>query len=106
MSEASLETRRYLDQIGSRIKTYHNTMNRAKEFIFANGIYDNSLAMECIVMSLLWVSAVRGEQLTEEELFMFLGLETELADDKTITFADSMKDWGLEEVLKYVVDNY
>ena len=106
MSEASLDTRRYLDQIGSRIKAYYNAMNRAKDFIFENEIYDNSLAMECIVMSLLWVAAVRDEKLSEEELFMFLNLETELADNKTINIADSMKDWALEEVLRYVVDNY
>lgn len=106
MSEASLETRRYLDSIGSRIRAYYNSMNRAKEYVLEQGIYDHVIVMNCIIMSLLWLASVRGEELSEEELFMFLNIETDLADAKTIGIADVMKDWPLEDVLKYVVDNF
>ena len=105
MSNVSLDTKRYLDHIGSRITTYFNSMNRAKEFVLTNGIYDQELIMNCIVMSLLWVASVRGEELSEDELFMFLGLETNLAEQKVININPDMKDWGLEEVLEYVIKN-
>ena len=103
MSEASIETKRYLEQIGARVKSYHNAMTRAKEYVLENAIYDQSVIMNCIIMSLLWVAAVRNEELSEDELFTFLNLEPDLAEDKTLKLADPMRDWSLEEVLDYVV---
>jgi len=106
MSEASIETRRYLDQIGARVRSYHNAMTRAKEFVLENAIYDQSVIMNCIIMSLLWVAAVRNEELSEDELFTYLNLEADLAEDKVIALAEPMKEWSLEEVLDYVVKTY
>lgn len=106
MAEASLETKRYLDSIGSRIRSYHNAMTRAKEFVLENFVTDQNKIMNCIIMSLLWVAAVRKEELSEEELFMFLNLETDLAESKTIALAKDMHDWSLDEVLEYVLDVY
>lgn len=106
MSEASLETKRYLENIGSRINAYFNTMNRAKEYVLENGVYDHVVVLNCVIMSLLWLAAVREEVLTEEEMFMFLNIETNLADAKVIGIAETMKDWPLEDVLSYVVDNF
>ena len=106
MSEVSLDTKRYLDKIGSRISTYHNAMNRAKEYVLDNCVSDHSVVLNCIIMSLLWTAAVRDEELTEEELFMFLNIESELAEQKVLGIADIMKEWSLEEVLDYVVDNF
>lgn len=106
MTEVSLDTKRYLDKIGSRVRAYHNAMNISKEYILENDIIDHSIVLNCIVMSLLWTAAVREEELTEEELFMFLNIEPEFADDKVLGIADVMKEWSLEEVLDYVVDNF
>jgi hypothetical protein len=106
MSEVSLETKRYLDKIGSRVNAYNNSMTRAKEYVLENNVTDHYIVMNCIIMSLLWVAAVRGEQLTEEELFMFLNIDSEYADDINISIAKGMEEWGLEEVLDYVVANY
>ena len=106
MSEVSLETKRYLDSIGSRVRAYHNSMTRAKEYVLEQHIVDQNSIMNCIIMSLLWVASVRVEELSEDELFTFLNLEPDLADDKTLTLADPMKEWSLEEVLDYVVKTY
>ena len=106
MTEVSLDTKRYLDKIGSRVRAYHNAMNVSKEYILENDIIDHSIVLNCIIMSLLWTAAVRDEKLTEEELFMFLNIESDLADQKVLGIADVMKEWSLEEVLDYVVDNF
>ena len=106
MNEISLDTKRYLDQIGSRVRAYHNAMNRAKDFVLSQEIMNHEIVLNCIVISLLWLAAVRNEELSEEELFMFLNLETDLASTKIIQIDDDMKDWSLEEVLSYVVDKF
>lgn len=106
MTEVSLDTKRYLDKIGSRVRAYHNAMNISKEYILENDIIDHSIVLNCIIMSLLWTAAVRDEKLTEAELFMFLNIESDLADQKVLGIADVMKEWSLEEVLDYVVDNF
>jgi hypothetical protein len=106
VTEASLDTKRYLENIGSRVRAYHNTINRAKEYVLENEIHEHPIVMNCIIMSILWLSSVRGEELSEEELFMFLGLEDELAENKTVQISPDMRTWGLEEVLEYVVKNY
>lgn len=105
--EPSLDTKRYLKHIGNRVTSYYNTMERAKTFILDEGITDRDIVMNCIIMSVLWLAAVREETLTEDQLFMFLGLEEELADkQEELSIADDMKEWGLDEVLIYVVENY
>lgn len=105
MSEASLETRRYLDSIGSRVKSYYSALTRAETFILDNEITNREVVLNCTVMSILWMASVREEELTEDELFLFLGLETELAETKSIALNSEWSDWSLEEVLVYVVEN-
>jgi hypothetical protein len=99
---ASLETRRYLDKIGSRVRAYVNAINRARDYCVENEVITQTNIMNCVVMSLLWVAAVREEVLSEEDLFMFLGFETDLAEQKTMEIHPEMAKWSLEEVLDYV----
>ena len=102
MSEASLDTRRYLEKIGSRVRAYVNAINRARDYCASNEVTTQSGIVNCVVISLLWVAAVREEVLSEEELFMFLGFETDLAEQKTMEIHPEMAKWSLEEVLDYV----
>ena len=106
MTDVSLDTKRYLDKIGSRIRAYHNAMTRAKEYVLENHITGQSTIMNCIIISLLWVSAVREEELSEEELLTFLGFEPEYAEDKIVSINQEMAEWSLEQVLDYVVENF
>lgn len=106
MSDVSLDTKRYLDKIGSRVRAYHNSMTRAKEYVLENNITDQNTIMNCIIMSLLWVAAVREEELSEEELLTFLGFEPKFAEDKIIQINQEMAGWSLEAVLDYVVENF
>ena len=99
---ASLETRRYLDSIGSRVRAYVNAINRARDYCDLNEVTTRTSIVNCVVMSLLWVAAVREEVLSEEDLFMFLGFETDLAEQKTMEIHPEMAKWSLEEVLDYV----
>jgi hypothetical protein len=99
---ASLETRRYLDSIGSRVRAYVNAINRARDYCEVNEVTTQSGIINCVVMSLLWVAAVREEILSEEDLLLFLGFETDLAEQKTMQIHPEMAKWSLEEVLDYV----
>ena len=49
MNEISLDTKRYLDQIGSRVRAYHNAMNRAKDFVLSQEIMNHEIVLNCIV---------------------------------------------------------
>jgi len=106
MTDVSLDTKRYLDKIGSRVRAYHNSMTIAKEYVLEHSITDQSTIMNCIIISLLWVAAVREEELSEEELLTFLGFEPEFAEDKIVQINQEMAGWSLEAVLDYVVDNF
>ena len=99
---ASLETRRYLDKIGSRVRAYVNAINRARDYCSENEITSHVVIVNCVIMSLLWVAAVREEVLSEEDLLLFLGFETDLAEQKTMEIHPEMAKWSLEEVLDYV----
>jgi len=99
---ASLETRRYLDKIGSRVRSYVNAINRARDYCVENDINTQTGIVNCVVISLLWVAAVREEVLSEGDVFMFLGFETDLAEQKTMQIHPEMAKWSLEEVLDYV----
>jgi len=106
MTEISEDTKKYLDSIGSRVRAYHNALNRAKEFVLRETIVDQVMIVNLIVMGLLWTAAIREENLTEEELFMYLGFETIIDSTQIISIADHMKSWSLEDVFDYVVDNF
>jgi hypothetical protein len=102
MSKASLETKRYLDKIGTRVRMYHTAIDRAKDYCVENEIVKQAAIINCVAMACLWVAAIREEVLSEEDLFLFLGLETELAEQKTMALHPDMATWSLEEVLDYV----
>ena len=102
MTNASLDTKRYLDKIGARVRMYVNAINRARDYCDLNEVNTHAGIVNCVVMAMLWVAAVREEILSEEEMFMFLGFETDLAEQKTISIHPEMAKWSLEEVLDYV----
>lgn len=99
---ASLETKRYLDKIGTRVRMYHTAINKAKDYCLDNEVTTHAGIINCVVMAILWVAAIREEVLSEEDLFLFLGFETELAEQKTMQIHPDMAKWSLDEVLDYV----
>lgn len=101
----SKDTINYLDGIAKRVSMYNKCRRKAINFIEENEIADKVIATNCVIMSLMWAAGVRGEQLTEQEMFLYLGVDEDKADRKIMHLDPIIAEMSLEEVLDYVASN-
>lgn len=101
----SNETKQYLSSISHRVQSYANMREHAIEHVTDLGIYDNEILTNCVVMSMLWLAAVRGEEITQNQIFMHLGLPELLEDDVVMTISEEMFIMSIDDVLNYTIDH-
>lgn len=101
--EVSESTKQYLNQIGEKVTEYYEAIQFAKDYVVHNSNMRQESAVDCILMSILWVASNRGDNLTEEDVCMYLNVDAELeSGDITVAIVPEMVGWTLEEVLEYV----
>ena len=99
----SESTKQYLSQIGERAEEYFNALEFAKEYVLERQLSRNRGIIDCMLMSILWVASNRDDNLTEEDVCMYLNVDTEVKKgDISVELVPEMKTWSLQEVLEYV----
>lgn len=105
MADSSLETKRYLQKFSSKAHAYAKVKQRAIEYLESHDIYDQSSSANVIIVALLWLAAIREEELTESELLLYLGLDDTLADYRVMALDPQIATMSLEEALDYTIAN-
>jgi len=106
LADQKLESKNELQKIASRVRTYTNAVFRAHDYVEENAILDVYIATNLLTISILWVAAVRGETLTDEDLCMFLGIEdTSGLGVQEVNLKEKFHDWSLDEVLDFAYNN-
>ena len=106
--EVSKETKRYFALLKKKLTRYNNVKKRALKYLFDKKIYDESLASGVITVAILWAASKEGEQLTEETLLMYLGIEPEedIESENIMSLDPELEDMNLIEALDYTVENF
>lgn len=101
--EVSETTKQYFAEISKRAEDYFEALEFAKEFVLRNEVIDNRSIVDCMLMSILWCASSRDDELTEEDVCMYLNVDAEVSKgDISVELVPEMKGWTLEEVLEYV----
>lgn len=101
--EISESTKQYFSEIGKRAEEYHDSLEFAKEYVLSRGVVDNRNIVDCMLMSILWCASNREDDLTEEDVCMYLNVDAEVSKgDISVELVPEMKGWSLEQVLEYV----
>lgn len=94
------DTRLWIDQVENRIDDMHYYLCRTVEWCERNGIYDDKDVFVCNFLTCIWVSHMRGEQISYKELLDLLGLEElDYGEDKIYNLGPKFKDLDHEEML-------
>ena len=100
-------TKNWISQLENRLEDIGYYLNQTVEWCETNEIYDDQIVFACAVMTVVWVSYMRGEPLSKREALEIVGIED----------ADSLEDdeynlgerfYGLDhtELLAAVVDRF
>lgn len=100
-------TKQWISQLENRIKDMQFYLSITREWCVENEIYDGRLAFVCSIMTLIWVSRLRNEQVSKHELFEILGIKNwETVDDAVFEITAFYEDMELEELLRFVVSSF
>jgi len=107
------ESAEYLNNLAERMVDYDDVRLYTLDYIGELGIDDAELILSLLVMSFLWKSRQRNEELREDELNLLLGVEENedfsLSDtdpNVTITLDDDQACLSLDAVLDQTVNDF
>ena len=107
MTEESTD---YLKNIQERMIAYDNIRSDVLEYVLTNEIKDGELVTHLFIMGFLLEAHHRGEELSEQELNMFLGVDEETDNifdvNRTYILDESQSDLDLIDLLDLTVENF
>lgn len=107
MNQDSIE---YLNGIQERMIAYDDVRADVLDYVLTNEVKNSELITHLFIMGFLLEAHCRGEELSEQELNMFLGVDEELDYfydvNKIYILDESQSDLELEELLDLTVENF
>ena len=101
------DTKEWIVQLEHRIQDIDYYLNKTVEWCEDYGIEDNSLVFMCSFLTCIWVSNMRGEHITFNELMEMLGVEEwDTDEEKYYELDDRWGDLDFHEFLEKVVETY
>lgn len=68
------DTRNWIEQVENRLRDFDYYNARTLDWCANNYIYEPTLIVACSMVTMLWVSALRGENCTQREILEILGV--------------------------------
>lgn len=101
------QTKDWVSQLENRIEDIDYYLLRTVEWCETNEIYDDQMVFTCAVMTVVWVSHMRGEPLSKREALEIVGiLDSDSVDDAEYTLGEPFQDYDHEELLEAVVSRF
>lgn len=100
-------TRNWIAQLENRIEDIEYYLRRTVEWCEANEVYDDRTVFACTVMTAVWVSHMRDEPISKQELFEILGIKGwDTIDDAIYEFNKDYEMLDHEELLEIVASSF
>lgn len=105
--ETSELAKQYLSEISEKATEYYESLEFTKDYVIQNTDMQHETVTDCMLMSILWTASKRGDELTEDDVCVFLNIEPDCEPgDISVQIVPEMQGWSLEEVLEYVNGTY
>jgi len=100
-------TQDWIAQLELRIEDIGYYLTRTVEWCETNEIYDDQMVFACAVMTVVWVSHMRGEPLSKREALEIVGIvDAETVEDEEYHLGEQWQDFDHEELLEVVVSRF
>ena len=99
-------TQEWLSQIENRLEDFEYYLHQTSEWCEVHGIWDDATIFMCCVMTIVWVSHMRGEQLTKNEVYELLGFDQHIDDNGLYELGKEFQDLDHESMLYKVVRDF
>ncbi len=101
------DTKRWIEQLEHRIEDIEYYLKKALRWCEENEVYDDRLIFACLVMTASWVSYMRQEPLSKQEIFEILGVDGwESIEDAIFEFNGDYDHLEHDELLQMIVDSF
>lgn len=101
------DTKSWILQLEHRIEDIEYYLKRTIDWCDQNDVYDERLIFACLVMTASWVSYMRQEPLSKQEIFEILGVEGwESVEDAIFEFNADYDYLEHEELLQMIVNSF
>lgn len=105
--KVSASTKRYFDKLGRRLTDYADSIEVAHKYVsdnLKNKKNNQDIVLKLLIGSILWTAAKRNEEMSENEVFLFLGLEEQEESYNTpIRTEKKIRNMPLEEFLASIM---
>ena len=100
-------TRDWIAQLEHRIEDIEYYLRKTVEWCEANDVCSDRSVFACVVMTAVWVSHMRNEPISKQELFEILGVEGwDSIDDAVYEFNRDYETFEHEELLELVASSF
>lgn len=101
-----IQTKTWISDLETRITDIHYYLNKTSQYCEDHYIYDDREVFVFSFLTVLWVSHMRGEPISQIELLEFLGIPEGVTDEEKIyDIGPELADADYEEFLKIVSAN-
>jgi hypothetical protein len=99
------DTKDWLFQIEHRLYDFDYYLKETLTWCEDHYIYDDKSVFGCCLMTLVWVSHMRGEKLSKNETFEILGITDYPFDNSIYELNENLQDLDHEDLLNNIVRN-
>lgn len=101
------KTKEWIAQLENRIDDIEFYLKKTVQWCDENEVYDERLIFACMIMTASWVSYMRQEPLSKQEIFEILGVEGwENIEDGIFEFNGEYDYLEHEELLQMIVGSF
>ena len=96
-------TKNWVAQVENRVEDFEFYIKRALEWCDERGVDNENAIFACTVITVIWVSHMRGESVTKQEALEMLGVtDWYNAKDEIFELGPKYQDIDLEDLLEEV----
>jgi hypothetical protein len=101
------DTKDWIIQLEHRIEDIDYYLQKTIEWCELNDVYEDHRVFICSIMTVVWVSHMRGEPVSKREAFELLGIaDAHLVPDDTFHLGAKYGDYDLEDLLYSVANTF
>jgi hypothetical protein len=97
------DTQYWIAQLENRIEDIDYYLNRTVEWCENNGIWSNESVFALSFVTVLWVSHMRNEEISRQEIYELLGvIDFDQIEDAVMELGDQLSGMDWEDMLHLV----
>ncbi len=100
-------TKEWIKQLENRVKDIHYYLAQTIEWCENNNVYEDEIVIACAIMTVVWVSHMRGEPLSKIEALEILGIpDADILEDEEYHLGEPFLGYDHETLLETVVRSF